>query len=335
MSRRPAHLLLLIPLGACRGVQTSLDPAGAEAGHIFSLWTLMLWICGGMYLLVIAFLGWAIWRSRKPLGLSAKPITRTEDRRLEVALAGWAGVIVLGLSVLVAASFLVDRNLASAPAGAPLKIKVTGYQWWWRVEYQDGPVDRWFETANELHLPQGRTAEIELQSNDVIHSFWVPNLSGKTDLIPGRTNTLRLTPRRAGELRGTCAEFCGFQHAHMALDVTVESPQAFETWRARQIATPAPPSSPLTQQGLAIFQDQACSMCHRIAGTEARGRTGPDLTHLGSRKSIAAGSLPYSVGALAGWIANPKAVKPGTKMPTVGLSAAETNALVAYLDTLK
>lgn len=331
---RAAPLVLLL-LGGCRGVQTALDPAGAEAGSIFSLWTLMLWVCGFMYLLVLGFLGWAIWRSRRPLGLAAAPVTEAHDGGMERALAGWAGLIVVGLTVLVAASFLVDRSLASTPAGPPLKIKVTGYQWWWRVEYQDGPVDRWFETANELHLPRGRSAEITLTSNDVIHSFWVPNLSGKEDLIPGRTNVVRVTPRREGDLRGTCAEFCGFQHAHMALDVKVESPQAFEAWRNRQLALAPAPPHPLAAQGAAIFQQQECGMCHRISGTEANGRVGPDLTHLASRKTIAAGTLPYSVGNLAGWIANPQALKPGTKMPTVGLTAAEANALVAYLDTLK
>ncbi|MBC6982564.1 cytochrome c oxidase subunit II [Caulobacter sp. 17J80-11] len=313
--------------------QSALHPAADQATRLLGLWDLMLWVCAGMYVLVIAFLAWAIWRRRRAAYL-IEPEVMVSDPGLERALGGWAVLIVVGLIVLTTASFLTDRALAT-PGERPLKIKVTGQQWWWRVEYQDGPVERWVETANEIRLPLGRPAEIELASDDVIHSFWIPNLAGKTDLIPGRTNRMAITPRRAGRFRGQCAEFCGFQHAHMALDVTVEPEAAFEAWRARQLAPAAAPADPQRAYGQQVFQAKACAMCHAIAGTQAGSRNGPDLTHVASRRTLAAGALPYSKGALAGWIANPQALKPGTNMPAVRLSADEQAALVAYLDGLK
>lgn len=331
--RRSLGLAALLTLSGCAGIQSALDPAGREAGHLFSLWNLMLVVCGVMYALVLGFLALAIWRRRRPL--LAGPETQVDDKSLERVLVGWGVLIVAGLVVLVVASFAVDRALFAADMRNALKVKVTGNQWWWRIEYQDGPTDQWLETANELHLPAGRPVRLTLASNDVIHSFWTPNLNGKIDLVPGRENHLLITPHRVGEYRGQCAEFCGLQHAHMALAVTVETPARFEAWRARQLQPAPEPSTPETARGRAVFQNAACSNCHRIDGTQAAGRLAPNLTHVASRKMLAAGALTYSRGALQGWIANPKALKPGTTMPAVRLTSAELNALSAYLDTLK
>jgi cytochrome c oxidase subunit 2 len=169
----------------------------------------------------------------------------------------------------------------------------------------------------------------------VIHSFWLPNLGGKEDLIPGRTNSLVLTPRREGEYRGQCAEFCGLQHAKMAIDATVMSQRDFDRWLAQQL-TPAPaPSTPEQVRGHEIFMSGPCAACHQIVGTPAAGQVGPDLTHIGSRRSIAAGARPYSFAALRDWLRDPQSIKPGNHMPQVQLSDSDLNALTAYLDSLK
>lgn len=214
-------------------------------------------------------------------------------------------------------------------------MRVTGHQWWWRVQYRDPATGGWIETANELRLPVDRPARIELQAADVIHSFWIPNLSGKLDMIPGRTNLLYVTPTRTGSFRGQCGEFCGLQHAQMALAVQVQPRAAFDAWRAAQGRSAAAPSGALEQTGRAVFERASCGLCHTVRGTSAAGRAGPDLTHVGSREALAAGALPAGRGPLAGWIAQPQAVKPGTLMPPGGLPPDETNAVAAYLEGLR
>jgi cytochrome c oxidase subunit 2 len=297
----------------------------------------MLWVCGLMYLLVLAFVAAAIWKARRHL--VGPPVAHAEQslhhRPLLQALSGWVGLTVGGLLILAVGSFVVDRQLALAEAGDALEIKISANQWWWKVEYEDPVAARRIVTANELHLPLGRPARITLEAGDVIHSFWVPSLGGKQDLIPGRTNHLTLTPRRTGLFRGQCAEFCGLQHANMALDVTVESPAQFAAWAQAQRQPALAPSDRQTILGRDVFVGAACGRCHQIGGQAAMGQTGPDLTHLASRRSLAAGSRPYSRGALAGWIADPHGLKPGNHMPYVATSPDELNALVDYLDSLK
>jgi cytochrome c oxidase subunit 2 len=216
-----------------------------------------------------------------------------------------------------------------------MQIVITANQWWWDVQYMDPLPSNIFRTANELHLPVGVPVQISLRSNDVIHSFWVPNLAGKQDMIPGRQVDIALKPLRTGVFRAQCAEFCGPQHAHMALDVTVESGADFDRWRRRQLASPPPPSTPLQLAGYRYVTGRQCSGCHAIAGTPANGQTAPDLSHFASRRTIAAGTLPMSRGHLYGWIADPQSSKPGTRMPTIGMGAGELHAVVAYLETLR
>ena len=326
---------LALALAGCRGVQTMLDPAGDQARHIDVVWRAMLVVCGIMYLLVMAFLAWALWRARRTVA-DVAPVTghTAAEPVLERSLAGWAGLIVAGLLALITVSFLVDRSLAEV-GPAPLKVRVTAHQWWWQVEYEGATSSDSVTTANELHLPLGRPAVIELQARDVIHSFWVPNLAGKVDLIPGRTNYVALTPRRLGGFRGQCAEFCGLEHAKMAFDVVVQTPQAFEAWRQQQLAEAPPPASVEQIHGQQVLNSKACVMCHRVQGTDAGATAGPDLTHLMSRAHIAAGTLPNTRGDLQAWIADPQGIKPGTTMPRVGLSSDELNDLVSYLETLR
>ncbi|WP_082666478.1 cytochrome c oxidase subunit II [Aureimonas sp. AU4] len=325
----------LAALSGCSGIQSVVSPAGREAAHLLDLLGWMLVVCSGMYALVLAFLAWGLRRRHRATAPGA-PVVEPPDKGLMRALAIWAGLIVIGLTVLITRSFVADRSLAVPRDHEALTIRVTGHQWWWRIEYptsSDGVV---VETANELRLPAGRTARIELGSGDVIHSFWVPNLAGKTDAIPGRANVLSLTPTRVGWFRGQCGEYCGTQHAHMALDVNVLPPAEFDAWLFGQAAPALGPGDDRDlARGRELFSSGPCAACHVVRGTGAVGRAGPDLTHIASRRSLAAGTLPMSRGGLQGWIANPQALKPGTLMPTVSITPADADAIAAYLSSLR
>jgi cytochrome c oxidase subunit 2 len=330
----PALVLLATACGG--GPQSALDPAGDQAGHLHGLLGLMLWVCGGIYLLVLGFLLWSIRRSLRNGGAAGAPTATGMEQGLGAGLSLWAGIVVVGLITLATASFLVDRALAAARADrAAIAIRITAHQWWWRIEYRDPVTGTAIETANELHLPANRTARIELHAADVIHSFWVPNLGGKLDVIPGRVNLLDVTPRRVGWYRGQCAEFCGLQHALMALDVRVAPEEEFAAWLAAQGVPAAAAEDAVLARGRAVLEGGSCAACHTVRGTAAAGQAGPDLTHVGSRRSIAAGWLPNNRGNLHGWILNPDALKPGTSMPATELAPADADALARYLEWLR
>jgi cytochrome c oxidase subunit 2 len=329
--RRLLTFAPVLLLAGCSGIQTPLAPTGDQAGALHQLFILMMVVCGLIYLLVLAGIAWTLLRMRKQAdGGDAAVSDHSLDRGIWVAVA----VIVAGLTVLIVGSFLADRALFSTRGEPAMEVRVTGHQWWWRIEYRDPTSGRWVETANELHLPRGRTTRVLLGSADVIHSFWVPNVAGKLDMIPGRQNVLDLTPRREGWFRGQCTEFCGLQHAHMAFDVKVDEPAAFDAWLAAQTRTAQATLDPHAARGEAVFSG-ACAACHVVRGTPASGRAGPDLTHLASRRSIAAGTLPMSRGGLQGWIAQPQALKPGTSMPAVPLSPQDADAVSHYLAGLR
>jgi cytochrome c oxidase subunit II len=310
-------------------MHSALQALGVHAQHIDVVWRTMLWVCGFMYLLVIAFLIYAIWRRHTSQPAASSP------RGMSIALGAWTGLMVLGLFGLTLTSFLTDRALVHAADSPQVTLKLTGRQWWWYVEYTDPDPSRIVRTANEIHLPVGAAALLELSSDDVIHSFWVPNLNGKRDMIPGRPTEIRLQPLRIGRYRGQCAEFCGLQHAHMAIDVIVESQQDFAAWYERQLASAQPASEPRAMHGQQVFFTSACNMCHTIAGTDASATVGPDLSHVASRRTLAAGTLPNDPEHLRRWLENPQQWKPGNRMPVVSLAAEDLDALVAYLGTLK
>jgi cytochrome c oxidase subunit 2 len=311
-------------------MHSALQALGVHAQHIDLMWRTMLWVCGFMYLLVIAFLLHAIWRRRHE-----SPSEPANDRRMSMALSGWIALMILGLFGLALTSFLTDRALVHAAADPQVTLKITGYQWWWKVEYTDPDPSRRVRTANEIHLPVGAQVHVELASNDVIHSFWVPNLHGKRDLIPGRPAQIRLQPLQVGRYRGQCAEFCGLQHANMALEVVVEPQQDYSAWYERQLATPPAASEPHAARGQEVFAASACNVCHTIAGTDAAATVGPDLSHVASRRMLAAGTLPNDPEHLRQWLENPQRVKPGNRMPIVSLAPEDLDALVAYLGTLQ
>jgi cytochrome c oxidase subunit II len=247
-----------------------------------------------------------------------------------------AGVLsVAGLFGLVVISVLTDRALASLPQKDSLNIQVTAHQWWWDVRYDDPDPSKLFNTANEIHIPVGRTINVTLRSDDVIHSFWVPNLHGKKDLIPGRTGTIQFRADSPGVYRGQCAEFCGYQHAYMAFLVIAEPSDQYEQWAQTQRASAVTPSEALPARGEQVFMSSTCVMCHAIQGTSAQARRAPDLTHLGSRTTLAAGTLTNTQAHLTAWISDPQRFKPGVNMPSADLTDDDLQALSAYLSSLR
>jgi len=335
--------LLLSPSLGCRGAQSALDPAGPQAGRIGGLWWLMFYTLSAVFVIVMALLLVAALRRRKPISSEAAlaPDTKPDpagDRRSALAVGGGIIVTVIILFVLLVSSFLTGQSLYSSAPAAPdegLTVEVTGHQWWWEVKYRNETPSRIVTTANEIHLPAGAPVLFRLGSTDVIHSFWVPNLHGKTDLIPGHLTHTRIRADRQGVYRGQCAEFCGHQHAHMAFTVVVESPEQFRAWYEAQVRPAAQPSTPGQARGQQVFLSSPCVMCHRIRGTDAGGRLGPDLTHVASRLTIAAGTLENTRGHLAGWVVDSQKIKPGNRMPPNNLEPQDLHALLDYLQSLK
>jgi cytochrome c oxidase subunit 2 len=240
-------------------------------------------------------------------------------------------IIITGLTI---ASFYTTRSIG-LPENAALTITVRGQQWWWQVIYADADPALSFQTANEIHIPVGQDVRIQLESADVVHSFWVPSLAGKQDLVPGRSNTLLLRAERAGIYRGQCAEFCGLQHTHMAMMVIADEPADYQRWITAQRGNGATPTDPDAAAGKVAFLSKPCAACHTVRGTPATGTTGPDLTHIGSRRTIAAGLLETTRGSLAAWIADPQTLKPGNNMPMVPLTSIELRDISAYMESLK
>jgi cytochrome c oxidase subunit 2 len=244
----------------------------------------------------------------------------------------------LGLTVAVLIVFAVWTMFTIAAVAMPAKttmtLQVTASQWWWSVRYDSPQPSQIFSVANEIHIPVGQPIRVELSSPDVIHSFWIPQLGGKMDVIPGQANVTWLQADKPGVYRGQCGEFCGAQHAHMAMLVVADAPQAFAAWKADQLRAAVPPTTPEGQSGRSAFVAH-CAACHAVRGADAGGILGPDLTHLMSRRTIAAGLLPNTPGNLSAWIADAQALKPGTRMPSMVLPAPELTAIVAYLETLQ
>lgn len=240
------------------------------------------------------------------------------------------------LFVMLVSSFRTSRALGAMNNDRAVTINVYGHQWWWEVEYpNENEPYKIVETANEIHLPVGVPVRIHGTSRDVIHSFWAPNVQGKRDLMPGYDTEIMMQVDQPGRWRGQCAEYCGDQHAHMSFYMVAESRQQFEQWLTAQAQQSVAASNAQTQHGQQVFLTHACVMCHTIRGTTAAARVGPDLTHLASRSTIAAGALPNTIGNLGGWILNAQSIKPGCRMPPNHLSGSDLQDLLAYLETLR
>jgi cytochrome c oxidase subunit 2 len=335
-SAKAAVLPLL--LGACQYQRYQSDFGGAavEDRQFLTLFWTFIAVCAFMYVLVIGFLIAGIARSRRA---EANVVETGRHHRshplMRSTLIGWTVLIGVGLAGLAVASFFTDRSMAKAATNEKLSVTITGNQWWWDIVYNSADASKTLHTANELHLPVGVPTRILLDSSDVIHSFWVPSLAGKEDLIPGRENDITVVPTKTGIFRGQCAEFCGVQHAHMSLVVVVEPYPDFIKWWDHQLRPAAQPTTPLALAGYKYVTTGPCSACHNIGGTTASGQVAPDLTHLASRKSLAAGMMPMGEGNLYGWVEDPQSIKPGVRMPTIGLEPDQLHAVVAYLETLK
>jgi cytochrome c oxidase subunit 2 len=314
--------------------------AGSNAAQIRELAVMFSFLLGAIFLIVIGIAILSVRRrhrgiQQEPLEGSHQPSPGTEARlRTVVGIAtGLTILIVLGLTVVsVSVGKIVSASVV--PTGS-MVVEVTGTQWWWKVRYANSDPRRVLDTANEIHIPTSQPVAIRGESNDVIHSFWVPGLQGKRDLIPGRTTVEWLEADKPGEYRGQCAEFCGLQHAHMAFLVIAQPPDQFNAWMEHQLRPAVEPSDDDTRRGQEIFLKKACVLCHAIRGTDAAAQIGPDLTHFASRKTIAAGTLSNTKGNLAGWIADPKNIKPGTHMATVPIQPTEMQPLIDYLESLK
>jgi cytochrome c oxidase subunit II len=315
-------------------VQSALDPAGIQALRIENLWWFTFWLAVAVWTIVMVFVAVAARRAHPPAP-GDLPVLPRSDRTLLRSVAFATSLTVLILFGILVTSVKTGRAMSAQRDETALLINVTGYQWWWDVEYQHPDPSERVRTANELHIPVGRTVAIKLIGGDVIHSFWAPTLHGKMDAIPGHESYLWIRSDKPGIYRGQCAEFCGVQHAHMAFTVQVEPSDDFERWIQQQRLTAPPPSSPDAKRGLDVVQQRSCAMCHQILGTQAGGRAAPDLTHLASRPTIAAGTLPMTHDNLTAWIQDPQRFKPGTRMPKVDLSRDELQAVVIYLESLK
>jgi cytochrome c oxidase subunit II len=332
---RLAAFAAFVLLAGCRGAQSALDSKGPVAGEIEKLWWFLLAVSAAALVLILGLLLWAVFR-RHDRALS--------PRQQRFVLLGGIVLPAFGLIALLIYGTAIGGRIVLQPETPTLRIDVTGHQWWWEVHYPADGGQPAFTTANELHLPVGVPVEIELRSTDVIHSFWIPSLGGKLDMVPGRTHTLRLEAARPEVMRGQCSEFCGAQHALMSFGVVAEPPESFDAWRRSRAAGASPPESPLAAQGLEAFVEHRCAECHRVAGLlpdsgdgdPLTGIRGPDLTHVASRPTIAARTLPYGRANVERWIRENHLVKPGNRMPSFdGLPDETVLALVEFVDRLR
>jgi cytochrome c oxidase subunit 2 len=287
-------------------------------------------VCALVYVLVIASTGWAILRRRRPS--DDAPETSQHLTGIVTGAAAMTITIVIGLSV---ASVIAGRGLTTPSGAGSITVDVIGHQWWWEFRYHGSSPSELVNSPNELHIPVGVPVVLRAMSRDVIHSFWVPNLHGKRDLIPGVETQTWIQADKPGTYRGQCAEFCGHQHAHMAFQVIAESVDTFDAWLRGQREAAPPPSTPDTQRGHDVFMGNACVMCHTIRGTAAGSRIGPELTHVAARQLIGAGTLPMTREHLSRWIVDPQSFKPGNRMPPNPLREDDLQALLSYMETLR
>ncbi|MET3782151.1 cytochrome c oxidase subunit 2 [Brevundimonas sp. 1080] len=309
-----------------------LDPAGPFAGPIQTVAWVLFIMAAVVMVVVAAALGIALFGPRKWK-------RRVGGERL-IWIAGLVFPVVV-LTGLLVYGLTTTARVADAPKPGEMRVRVTGEMWWWRVAYLDGQGREIVQDANEVHIPAGQPVVFELESADVIHSFWVPRLGGKTDMIPGRRNFMRLQADAPGTYGGQCAEYCGGPHALMGLVVVAHAPDDYVAWLARQsrpavVVPSAQGPLALIDQGRNVFAASGCAACHTIRGTEANGLAGPDLTHVGSRQTLGAGILPNNQGTMAGWISDSQSLKPGNRMPSYAvLSGQDVRAVAAYLESLK
>jgi cytochrome c oxidase subunit 2 len=326
---------MAISTSGCSGSQSAFDAAGPQAASILRLWWAYCGVAAVVYVAMISLiLGAVVRRRRQRKSAVVLSPPANEERRLTRAVGVGVGITLGTLLVLLVGDYSTGRAIHSLRGPDPLVIRVTGHQWWWEVRYEDPEPSNYVTSANEIHIPVGRVIQFELQSADVIHSFWVPNLQGKRDMIPGHPTRTILRADRAGTFTGQCAEFCGYEHAFMRFVIVAEPEGEFRKWIEAQRRPAAQPATENQERGRRVFLQTTCAMCHTIRGTMAGSRMGPDLTHIGGRPLIG-GVLPNARGHLAGWIVDPQRVKPGVRMPLNVVKPDDLDALVDYLTNLK
>ncbi|HXV63200.1 MAG TPA: cytochrome c oxidase subunit II [Vicinamibacteria bacterium] len=322
----PLAQAMALVLTCCDGPQSTLDTAGVSAERIAELFW---WMAGGAVVIWLAVVVLAVY------AIHLRPEKHSQRAANRLIIGGGVALPTVVLAVLLVYALSLMPGLETGPESTRFEIEVSGEQWWWRVRYRL-PDGESFELANEIRLPVGERVEIVLSSPDVIHSFWVPSIAGKRDMIPGRTTRLVLEPTRTGTFRGACAEYCGESHAWMAFFVVVMEEDGFEAWLEHQRSPGASRDDPIVTRGRELFLESGCGACHTVRGTRADGVVGPDLTHVGSRVSLAAATLENDVSAFEHWIAFSKDVKPGAQMPRFRmLPAEELAALAAYMESLQ
>jgi cytochrome c oxidase subunit II len=322
-------LLAAVPLAGCGGNQNTVSPASPQEQAITTLWWVMLGgaAIGFAVILVLLTLGWLRrHRENLPFGIGERG-----GARMVLGLGVATPVVLLSALFIWSDVFLIKKTQPAAASSTALTVEVIGKQWFWEFRYPDpGAV-----TANELHIPVHTRVNVVGTTADVIHSFWVPELNRKIDLIPGRRNRVTLESDRTGVFRGQCAEFCGLQHAHMAVLVFVQTKSEFQRWLSNMAKPARGANGAEARRGRDLFDSESCSGCHQIRGTPAHGQIGPDLTHLATRTTLASGTIPNTRADLADWIRDPQHFKPGNKMPALELSQSDVRALVAYLEGLR
>lgn len=319
-------LLALMNASCSTQSPSPLSPASTNATAISNLFYLIFGIAVAVFVIVESLLLYSVIRFQRKSD-DEMPKQVHGNPKLEIA---WTLAPAIVLAVVFGVTFQTINSLAEMPKDS-LKIKVTGHQWWWQVEYPDLGI----VTANEIHLPMGQAASFTVESKDVIHSFWVPELGGKIDMIPGKRNQTWFRPLSPGTFHGQCAEFCGMAHANMRFTVIVERSDQFNAWVGKQQAAAEPPVTDLAKRGQQEFLQGACASCHTVNGTSAKGNVGPDLTHIASRQTFAAGTMEMNTDNLRAWLHDPQAIKPGSLMPNLKLSADQISVLIAYLEALK
>lgn len=323
----PLLLFFSVSLAGCSvsPIPAVLDPASSIAREKANLFNLLFWIGIGVFLLVVTLLFTAIIRNRQRDGDTTEPAQIYGNHRLEVI---WTAIPIM-LVIFIFIMTIRTMNAVAAPPSADLTVKVIGHRWWWEFEYPG------FKTANELHIPVDTDVLLDVTSVDVIHSFWPPQLSGKMDVVPGVVNKTWIRSEETGVFSGYCAEFCGEQHANMRFLVVVQSREDFDAWLANQTTPNAAPTAALEQEGEKIVAAGMCAGCHTIDGTNARGMTGPNLTKLYSRTTLAGGVLPLNDRNIEKWLAASSEIKPNNLMAGIKVTPDQMEAVIAYLKTLK
>jgi cytochrome c oxidase subunit II len=322
--------IVLTTAGCGSGDQSALNPGGGPARTIATLWW---WMLGGALLIFAGAVGLLVlgWVRRGRPGFPLVGARESLAVALVVAFGIAIPLVTLIVVFVVSDIVVISKTDAPAPGSTAMTVVVVGHQWFWEVRYPGSDA----VTANEIHIPVRTRVNLELRTADVIHSLWVPQLNRKADLIPGQTNRILFYADRPGVYRGQCAEFCGVQHAHMALKVFADPPDRFRSWLAAESQPRSAPSTPQGRQGEQVFLSHACSSCHAIRGTDADGTVGPDLTHLASRTTLAAVTIPNRIGYLGAWVADPQHVKPGNRMPAVPLGGGQLQHLLVFLESLR